>query len=562
MGFNKGQTSDKPVWDVDGNVFNWGGKDKSAAEVEKAGKKGEEDIVKNSYAGVAVFNDAANGDFGGKFVVAPGATGPTTGIGDPRWTLTNVTGYAATIGECTGGTVKVDKDYAAEGDKIYATFTPAEGYSSSGIVAIIKNDAGEDVTSSITFGEDETGSYLIMPGFNITVSVVFQPLPKFYIIGDMNSWDRTAMTEMTYNAETEKFEFEFAPTTKVFFAFSDKQFTEAEAAADADWSIFNSTNRYALGEGDVEAPLNEVLAAGIIMLTGWKGECDLIDPMCGSGTIAIEAALIARGIAPGVYRKEYAFEKWPDFDQELFDSIYEDESREHEFEHHIYGYDINHNAVAIATTNVKAAGLSKEITIQQQDFADFKQPEEKAIIITNPPYGERISAPDLLGLYKMIGSKFKHDFTGNDAWVLSYREECFDQIGLKPSLRTPLYNGSLECELRKYQMFSGKFNDMRAGGGDIKTAQERRMMADRKRFKQHRDFKEHLEDDPRERFTRKKDREDYRRDSKKGDFRKESRGERKDYRGDARKDFRSDRKPFDKNKPVKKYGKKRYDDED
>ena len=258
VGFNKGQTSDKPVWDVDGNVFNWGGKDKSAAEVEKAGKKGEEDIVKNSYAGVAVFNDAANGDFGGKFVVAPGATGPTTGIGDPRWTLTNVTGYAATIGECTGGTVKVDKDYAAEGDKIYATFTPAEGYSSSGIVAIIKNDAGEDVTSSITFGEDETGSYLIMPGFNITVSVVFQPLPKFYIIGDMNSWDRTAMTEMTYNAETEKFEFEFAPTTKVFFAFSDKQFTEAEAAADADWSIFNSTNRYALGEGDVEAPLNEI----------------------------------------------------------------------------------------------------------------------------------------------------------------------------------------------------------------------------------------------------------------------------------------------------------------
>ena len=319
----------------------------------------------------------------------------------------------------------------------------------------------------------------------------------------------------------------------------------------------------------VEAPLNEVLAAGIIMLTGWKGECDLIDPMCGSGTIPIEAALIARGIAPGVYRKEYAFEKWPDFDQELFDSIYEDESREHDFEHHIYGYDINHNAVAIATTNVKAAGLSKEITIQQQDFADFKQPAEKAIIITNPPYGERISAPDLLGLYKMIGTKFKHDFTGNDAWVLSYREECFDQIGLKPSLRTPLYNGSLECELRKYQMFSGKFNDMRAEGGDIKTAQERRMMADRKRFKQHRDFKEHLEDDPRERFTRKKDREDFRRDNKRGDSRKDFKGERKEFRGDSRKefrgdrkDFRGDRKPFDNNKPVKKYGKKRYDDED
>jgi putative N6-adenine-specific DNA methylase len=146
--------------------------------------------------------------------------------------------------------------------------------------------------------------------------------------------------------------------------------------------------------------------------------------------------------------------------------------------------------------------------------------------------------------------------------VLSYREECFDQIGLKPSLRTPLYNGSLECELRKYQMFSGKFNDMRAGGGDIKTAQERRMMADRKRFKQHRDFKERLEDDPRERFTRKKDREDFRRDNKKSDFRKDFRnGERKDYKNE-RKDYRSDRKPFDKNNPTKKYSKKRYNNED
>ena len=318
-----------------------------------------------------------------------------------------------------------------------------------------------------------------------------------------------------------------------------------------------SLHRRGYRQETVEAPLNEVLAAGIIMLSGWKGQCDLIDPMCGSGTIPIEAALIARGIAPGVYRKEYAFEKWSDFGQNLFDSIYEDDSQEHDFEHHIYGYDINRNVVGIAATNVKAAGLSKEITIAQQDFADFEQPAEKAIIITNPPYGERISAPDLLGLYKMIGSKLKHQFTGGTAWVLSYREECFDQIGLKPSLRTPLYNGSLECELRKYQLFDGKFNDMRAGGGDIKNAQERRMMADRKRFKQRRDFKEHIEDDPHDafprrgqRFTHKKEREDYRRENKRGDSRKE---ERKSFR----KDFRN---PFDNKKDGKKYGKKRFRD--
>lgn len=254
-----------------------------------------------------------------------------------------------------------------------------------------------------------------------------------------------------------------------------------------------SLHRRGYRQESVEAPLNEVLAAGIIMMTGWKGDTDFIDPMCGSGTFPIEAALIARGIAPGIFRSEFAFEKWPDFDRDLFEKVYNDDSQEKEFAHHIYGYDNNRRAVTIATNNVKAAGLSKDITIEQRDVKDFKQPAGKSIMVTNPPYGERISAPDLLGLYKMIGSKLKHEFIGNEAWVLSYREECFDEIGLKPSLRTPLYNGSLECELRKYQIFDGKFSDMRAEGGDIKTAQERRIMQTRK-FKQHRDFKEKLEE--------------------------------------------------------------------
>lgn len=263
-----------------------------------------------------------------------------------------------------------------------------------------------------------------------------------------------------------------------------------------------SLHRRGYRQEAVEAPLNEVLAAGIILQTGWRGECDLIDPMCGSGTFAVEAALIARGIAPGVFRKEYAFEKWPDFDSELFERIYEDDSNEKEFEHHIYGYDNNRQAVEIATRNVKAAGLSKDVTITLQDFKDFTQPKEKSVIITNPPYGERISAPDLLGLYKMIGERFKHQFVGGEAWVLSYREECFEAIGLKPSLRTPLYNGSLECELRKYQIFDGKFNDMRAKGGDIKTKLDRHLMSDQKRFKQKRDFKTRLGEQPEEREQR------------------------------------------------------------
>lgn len=256
-----------------------------------------------------------------------------------------------------------------------------------------------------------------------------------------------------------------------------------------------SLHRRGYRQETVEAPLNEVLAAGMILMTGWNGECDLIDPMCGSGTIAIEAGLIARGIAPGIFRKEYAFEKWPDFDKNLLDDIYNDESNEHEFTHKIYGYDINRNAVDIATNNVKAAGLSKDIVITQQDFKNFTLPDEKSIIITNPPYGERISTPDLLGLYKMIGERFKHQFTGNDAWVLSYREECFDQIGLKPSLKIPLFNGSLECEFRRYQIFDGKYKDMRAEGGDIKTEEERRQMAEKRRFKENREFKRRFNED-------------------------------------------------------------------
>ena len=255
-----------------------------------------------------------------------------------------------------------------------------------------------------------------------------------------------------------------------------------------------SLHRRGYRQESVDAPLNEVLAAGMIMMSGWKGDTDFIDPMCGSGTILIEAALIAKNMAPGLFRKEYAFEKWSDFDAELFDEIYNDESQEREYKHHIYGYDVDIKAVNTAIQNIKAAGLSDVISVKQQDFKDFTQPEEKSIIITNPPYGERISTPDLLGTYKMIGERLKHHFKGNDAWVLSYREECFDQIGLKPSIKIPLYNGSLECEFRKYQMFDGKLKVFRQEGGVVKTEDEKRQMAEKHRFKKNREFKQRIEE--------------------------------------------------------------------
>ena len=224
----------------------------------------------------------------------------------------------------------------------------------------------------------------------------------------------------------------------------------------------------------VQAPINEVLAAGLIMLTGWDGECDLIDPFCGSGTILIEAALIAMNVYPGVFRKEYAFEKWKDFDAELFDRIYNDDSQEREFEHKIYGYDINRQAVQIATDNVLNAGVKDIVSVEQRDFYEFEQPLDKAIMITNPPYGDRITSDDIFDLYETIGKNLKRNFVGNDAWIISHHEELFDKIGFRASTRYALFNGALECEFRKYQIFGGKLKEHREEGFDIKSDEDRK----------------------------------------------------------------------------------------
>lgn len=261
-----------------------------------------------------------------------------------------------------------------------------------------------------------------------------------------------------------------------------------------------SLHRRGYRQEALEAPLSEVLAAGMILLTGWRGECDLIDPMCGSGTIPIEAALIARNIAPGVFRQGYAFEKWPDFDRELFETIYNDDSQEREFTHKIYGYDNSPMANEIATRNVKAAGVSRDVVLKLQPFQQFEKPAEKSIIVTNPPYGERISTNDLLGLYQMIGEKLKFCFTGNQAWILSYREECFDQIALKPTRKIPLLNGSLECQFRQYEIFEGNYKAFRESGERLskepQPEEEQRPYATRRNFdgeRRRRDFRPYEE---------------------------------------------------------------------
>lgn len=206
-----------------------------------------------------------------------------------------------------------------------------------------------------------------------------------------------------------------------------------------------------------EAPLSEVLAAGMILKSGWRGECDFIDPMCGSGTLLIEAAMIALGIPPGIHRQGFAFEKWNDFDEELFSDIYNDDSDAKEFKYRIIGSDISPKAISIVEKNVKNAGVKKYIDLEVKSMQQYtEKPFSKGILMTNPPYGERIKVEDLDALYEMIGERLKHVFMGYDAYVLSYRKECFDKIGLKPAKRYFLFNGALECEMRKYEIFAGK----------------------------------------------------------------------------------------------------------
>ena len=199
-------------------------------------------------------------------------------------------------------------------------------------------------------------------------------------------------------------------------------------------------------------------------------------------------------------------------------------------------------------------------------------------MITNPPYGERISTPDLLGTYKMIGERLKHEFKGNDAWILSYREECFEQIGLKPSIKIPLYNGSLECEFRRYQMFDGKLKDFRHDGGIVKTDEEKKQMAQKHRFKKEREFKQRLEETEQNEegdirsftFHRHELGERKMRDDRRDREDRDSRKDRKDRKDRDDRKFRRDRKDrFDRSDKNPRAGRgkgfdknRRFDDDE
>lgn len=229
-----------------------------------------------------------------------------------------------------------------------------------------------------------------------------------------------------------------------------------------------------------EAPINEVLAAGIIMKTGWRGECDFLDPMCGSGTFLIEAALIAANINPGIYRESFAFEKWPDFNQELFEEIYNDDSGEREFAYKIFGGDISPEAIAIARKNIKSAHVEDMIEVECKSVTEWIDNAPEGVLVTNPPYGERLRPDNINLLYKNIGSTLKNYFQGWHAWIIGYKDEQFAEIGLKPSVKIPLHNGALECSLREYVLFDGKYSDFRAEGRSVANTEAKKEQGPKK----------------------------------------------------------------------------------
>lgn len=209
---------------------------------------------------------------------------------------------------------------------------------------------------------------------------------------------------------------------------------------------------YRIGQG--EAPINEVLAAGMILLTGWHGEKDFLDPMCGSGTLLIEAAMIAKGIPPGLYRKSFGFENWPDFNEKLFAGICKGDY-EKEFKGKIFGSDISIKDITIAKANIHNASLTKIIKLQVQDIIKLEPPFPNGIIITNPPYGERMKPQSINELYMSFGNTLKNRFAGYQAWIISSSVDGLKSIGLKPSKKIDLFNGALACSYRCYELFQG-----------------------------------------------------------------------------------------------------------
>lgn len=205
-----------------------------------------------------------------------------------------------------------------------------------------------------------------------------------------------------------------------------------------------------------EAPLNEVLAAGLVLLSGWNKISTFIDPMCGSGTIAIEAALSAANKAPNLNRERFGFMSWDNYDSKLFNKVKTELVKgEIKTNTKIYASDKSEKAINHAKKTIQRAGLINEIDLNISDFEKIENKFNVGTIIMNPPYDERIREKDIAELYKKIGDKLKQDFKGFEAWIFSANKEAIKHIGLRPSKKITLFNGALECKFMKFDLYEG-----------------------------------------------------------------------------------------------------------
>ena len=204
------------------------------------------------------------------------------------------------------------------------------------------------------------------------------------------------------------------------------------------------------------APINEVLAAGMLLLSGWDGQGDFLDPMCGSGTILAEAAMIACNIPANINRKEFGFEKWNDWDNDLFDQILESLLKKvREFHYTIKGFDKAPSAVNKAKDNIKNANLEEYVTVSENNFFISEKTTQGPLhMVFNPPYGERLDI-EMEEFYKNIGDTLKKNYPGTNAWFITANLEALKFVGLKPSRKIKLFNASLEARLVKYEMYEG-----------------------------------------------------------------------------------------------------------
>jgi putative N6-adenine-specific DNA methylase len=203
------------------------------------------------------------------------------------------------------------------------------------------------------------------------------------------------------------------------------------------------------------APIKEDLAAGLILLSDWDKQTTFIDLFCGSGTLLIEAAMIAKNIAPNLKREKFGFMNWKNYDADLFNKIKKEAIEvQKPLENKIIGVEISGRSLGMARANISSAGLLNVIELHKKDFKEFNAPKEKGVIVSNPPYGERIGE-NVDELYKDFGDTLKKQYNGYSAWFISSNMEALKKVGLKPSRKIKLFNGNLECRLMNYQMYDG-----------------------------------------------------------------------------------------------------------